>query len=157
MSRKSIRAVISAVTSCAINHAPNIESDSTYRNTTPEFIQFSDRYRLGGSSYLWMVELAAIQHFIRRIPLPPKKHSAGTSVVLSVWITVWRDYLCDLGTAVSEAAHGFWLRGWALLQRFPEISGIRLWELGLELVGEVLQDADAVLCGLWTQEKEAKE
>lgn len=57
------------------------------------------------------------------------------------------DYLCDLGAAMSKAAQSFGLRGQAL-PRFPEISGVRLRELCLYLIGEVVQDADAVLCGL---------
>lgn len=34
------------------------------------------------------------------------KRTARASFVLSAGIIVWRDYLCDLGAAVSKAADG---------------------------------------------------
>lgn len=91
-----------------------------------------------------MIKLAANQQFSENGAL---KYAARTSFVLSTWIIVQRDYLCDLGTAMSKAADCLRF-GSQALSRFSEISGVRLRELCLHLIGQVVQDADAVLCGL---------
>lgn len=75
------------------------------------------------------------------------KRSTRASFVLSVGIIAWPDYLCDLGAAVSEAADGPRPVS-QVLSRLPEDSHVRLRELVLQPIGQVVQDADAVLCGL---------
>ena len=91
-----------------------------------------------------MTKLATVQQFSQTIAL---KNTARSSFVLSVWIMVQRDYLCDLGTAMSKAADRLWFRS-QTLSRFSENPGVLLGKLCCYVIREVVQDADAVLCGL---------
>lgn len=57
-------------------------------------------------------------------------------------------YLDDFGTAGAETAGGLGL--WSQVEsRLMELAGVLLWKL--HLVGEVVQDAHTVLCGLWEE------
>lgn len=58
-----------------------------------------------------------------------------------------KDYLCDLGAAISKAANSLWLRS-QVLSRLSEVFWEVLLELRLGLIRQVVQDADAVFCGL---------
>ncbi len=73
--------------------------------------------------------------------------SARISFVFSLWFDFQRDYLCDLCTAMSEAADRLRFGG-QTLSRFSQFSGVHLRQLRLDLIRQVVQDADAVLCGL---------
>lgn len=64
-----------------------------------------------------------------------------------MWIIVRRDYLCDLGAAISKAADSLRF-GSQALSRFSETSGVLFRKLRRYLIRQVVQDADAVLCGL---------
>lgn len=75
------------------------------------------------------------------------KCSTRASFVLSVGIIARQDYLCDLGTAVSEAADSLG-PGSQVLSRLPEDARARFRKLVLQPIGQVVQDADAVLRGL---------
>lgn len=75
------------------------------------------------------------------------KRSARASFVLSAGIIVRRDYLCDLGAAMSKAADGG-RPGSQVLSRLPEDPDAGCRKLVLQLIGQVAQDADAVFCGL---------
>ncbi len=64
-----------------------------------------------------------------------------------MWIIVRGDYLCDLGAAISKAADSLWF-GSQGLSRFWETSGVLFRKLCRYLIRQIVQDADAVLCGL---------